>query len=241
MARLEFPRGFLWGTATASYQVEGAWQSDGKGESIWDRFCHTPGRIRNGSNGDRACDSYHRFAEDVALQKEMELGSYRFSITWPRIQPAGRGPAHAKGVDYYRRLVDALLEAGIRPFPTLYHWDLPQVLEDAGGWPHRDTASRFAEYAERVVEALGDRVKSWMIFNEPNIFTTMGHLAGLHAPGRRDPEAFLRATHVVNLAQGEAFRAMRAARPDLTIGTAFSFSACEPASDDPEDLEASER
>jgi beta-glucosidase len=241
MARLEFPKGFRWGTATASYQVEGAWQADGKGESIWDRFCHTPGRIRNGSNGDRACDSYHRFAEDVALQKEMGLDSYRFSIAWPRIQPDGRGPANAKGLDYYRRLVDALLEAGIRPFPTLYHWDLPQALEDAGGWPHRNTASRFAEYAERVVEALGDRVKSWMIFNEPNIFTTMGYLAGFHAPGRRDPEAFLRATHVVNLAQGEAFRAMRAARPDLTIGTAFSFSACEPASDAPEDLEASER
>jgi len=241
MARLEFPKGFHWGTATASYQIEGAWQEDGKGESIWDRFSHTPGKIKNGWTGDRACDSYHRYPEDIALQKEMGLTSYRFSIAWPRIQPNGRGPANQKGLDYYRRLADELLAAGIRPFPTLYHWDLPQALEDAGGWPHRDTASRFAEYAELVVRALGDHVKSWMIFNEPNIFTTMGYLIGIHAPGRRDPDAFLRATHVVNLAHGEAFRAMRAARSDLTIGTAFNCSACEPASDAPEDAEAAER
>lgn len=241
MARLEFPRGFRWGTATASYQIEGAWQEDGKGESIWDRFSHTSGKIKNGWTGDRACDSYHRYPEDIALQKEMGLDSYRFSIAWPRIQPNGRGPANQKGLDYYRRLADDLLAAGIRPFPTLYHWDLPQALEDAGGWPHRDTAGRFAEYAELVVRALGDHVKSWMIFNEPNIFTTMGYLIGIHAPGRRDPDAFLRATHVVNLAHGEAFRAMRAARTDLTIGTAFNCSACEPASDAPEDAAAAER
>ena len=241
MARLEFPKGFHWGTATASYQIEGAWQEDGKGESIWDRFSHTPGKIKNGWTGDRACDSYHRYAEDIALQKEMGLNSYRFSIAWPRIQPDGRGPANQKGLDYYRRLADDLLAAGIRPFPTLYHWDLPQALEDAGGWPQRDTASRFAEYADLVVRALGDHVKNWMIFNEPNIFTTMGYLIGIHAPGRRDPDQFLRATHVVNLAHGEAFRAMRAARSDLTIGTAFNCSACEPASDAPEDADAAER
>jgi beta-glucosidase len=241
MARLEFPKGFHWGTATASYQIEGAWQEDGKGESIWDRFSHTPGKIKNGWTGDRACDSYHRYSEDIALQKEMGLDSYRFSIAWPRIQPNGRGPANQKGLDYYRRLADELLVAGIRPFPTLYHWDLPQALEDAGGWPQRDTASRFAEYADLVVRALGDHVKSWMIFNEPNIFTTMGYLIGIHAPGRRDPDQFLRATHVVNLAHGEAFRAMRAARSDLTIGTAFNCSACEPASDAAEDADATER
>jgi beta-glucosidase len=241
MATLRFPDGFRWGTATASYQIEGAWQEDGKGESIWDRFSHTPGKIKNGWTGDRACDSYHRWKEDLALQKEMGLTSYRFSIAWPRIQPSGRGPANPKGLDYYRKLSDALLEAGIRPFPTLYHWDLPQALEDAGGWPHRDTAGRFAEYAELVVKALGDPVKSWMIFNEPNIFTTMGYLIGIHAPGRRDPADFLRATHVVNLAHGEALRAMRAARGDLVIGTAFNFSACEPAGDSLEDAEAAER
>ena len=147
MARLTFPEGFRWGTATASYQIEGAWNEDGKGESIWDRFSHTPGRIKNGNTGDRACDHYHRYAEDVALMRAMNLGSYRFSIAWPRIQPSGRGAANAKGLDFYRRLVDELLAAGIRPFPTLYHWDLPQALEDAGGWPERDTAGRFAEYA----------------------------------------------------------------------------------------------
>ena len=241
MAKLRFPDGFHWGTATASYQIEGAWQEDGKGESIWDRFAHTPGKIKNGWTGDRACDSYHRWREDIALQKEMGLTSYRFSIAWPRIQPTGRGPANPKGLDYYRKLVEGLLEAGIRPFPTLYHWDLPQALEDAGGWPERDTAGRFADYAELVVKALGDVVKSWMIFNEPNIFTTMGYLVGIHAPGRRDPDAFLRATHVVNLAHGDAFRAMRAARSDLVIGTAFNFSACEPDGDSLADAEAAER
>jgi beta-glucosidase len=241
MAKLKFPAGFHWGTATASYQIEGAWQEDGKGESIWDRFSHTPGKIKNGWTGDRACDSYHRWKQDIALQKEMGLTSYRFSIAWPRIQPDGRGPANQKGIDYYRKLSDGLLEAGIRPFPTLYHWDLPQALEDAGGWPNRDTAGRFAEYADVVVRALGDHVKSWMIFNEPNIFTTMGYLIGIHAPGRKEPEAFLRATHVVNLAHGEAFRAMRAARADLVIGTAFNCTASEPAGDSAEDADAAER
>jgi beta-glucosidase len=238
---LRFPDGFQWGAATASYQIEGGWQEDGKGESIWDRFAHTPGRIKNGDTGDLACDSYHRSLEDVALLREMHLRSYRFSIAWPRIQPDGRGPANAKGVDYYRRLIDALLENGIRPFPTLYHWDLPQALEDAGGWPNRDLAGRFADYAELVVKALGDRVKHWMIFNEPVVFTTFGYLVGIHAPGRRDPDAFLRATHVVNLAHGDAFRAMRSLAPDAAIGTAFSMSHCEPASDRLADREAAER
>jgi beta-glucosidase len=236
-----FPKGFHWGTATASHQIEGGWQEDGKGESIWDRFGHTPGKIRNGQRADVACDSYHRFQDDIALMREMNQTSYRFSIAWPRIQPDGSGPANAKGLDYYRRLIDALLAANIRPFPTLYHWDLPQVLEDRGGWPERDTAWRFADYAETVLRALGDRVSSWMIFNEPSIFTVMGYLAGIHAPGRRDPAAFLRATHVVNLAQAEAFRAMRAVQPGARIGTAFNMSACEPAGDSEADRAAAER
>ena len=236
-----FPKGFHWGTATASYQIEGACQEDGKGESIWDRFAHTPGKIKQGHTGDVACDSYHRFGEDIALMRAMHQTSYRFSIAWPRIQPNGSGPANAKGLDYYRRLIDGLLAAGIRPFPTLYHWDLPQALEQRGGWPERDTAGRFADYAEQVVRALGDRVSNWMIFNEPSIFTVMGYLAGIHAPGRRDPEAFLRATHTVNLAQAEAFRAMRAVRKDAVIGTAFNMSACEPAGDSEADRAAAER
>jgi len=241
MGLVRFPEGFQWGTATASVQIEGAWQEDGKSESIWDRFAHTPGRIRNGDTPDVACDSYHRYPDDVALMREMNLTSYRFSIAWPRILPGGGGPVDARGVDYYVRLVDALLEAGIRPFPTLYHWDLPQVLQDRGGWPNRDTAGRFADYAASVVRALGDRVSHWIIFNEPSIFTTMGYLAGIHAPGIRDRDAFLRAGHTVNLAQGEAFRAMRSERSDAVIGTAFNMSPCEPAGDSEADAAAAER
>ena len=241
MATVRFPQGFHWGAATSAYQIEGAWQADGKGESIWDRFSHTPGRIRNGDTGDIACDAYHRIDEDVALLRELNLDSYRFSISWPRIQPEGRGPANAKGLDHYRRLVDALLAAGIRPVPTLYHWDLPQALEDAGGWPARDTAGRFADYADIVSRALGDRARSLLIFNEPSIFTALGYLAGLHAPGRRDFDAWLRATHVVNLAQGLAFRAIRANGASTRIGTAFSFSPCVPLGDTEEDALAAER
>jgi len=241
VSRVRFPEGFHWGVATASYQIEGAWDADGKGESIWDRFAHASGRVRNGDTGDVACDSYHRWREDVALLREMNLGSYRFSIAWPRILPQGSGAVNQSGLDYYSRLTDALLDAGIRPFPTLYHWDLPQALEDRGGWPSRDTAGRFADYAHIVVDALGDRIGQWMIFNEPSIFTTMGYLVGIHAPGRRDPDAWLRAGHTVNLAQGEAFRAMRAARPGLAIGSAFNMSACEPAGDSQADADAAER
>lgn len=241
MTRLHFPDGFLWGTATASYQIEGAWKEDGKGESIWDRFAHSDGRIKNGDTGDVACDSYHRWREDVALLRAMNLASYRFSIAWPRIQPKGSGPANVAGLDYYSRLVDDLLDAGIRPFPTLYHWDLPQTLEDRGGWPERDTASRFADYAEIVGRRLGDRVATWSIFNEPGVFTLMGYAIGIHAPGRRDIDAFLRASHTVNLAQGDAFRALRSVCADARIGTAFSMSPCEPVGDSEADAAAAER
>jgi beta-glucosidase len=241
MSRLTFPDGFRWGAATAAYQIEGAAREDGKGESIWDRFAHTSGRIKNGETGDRACDSYHRYREDVALLSAMHLNSYRFSIAWPRIQPEGRGAANAAGLDYYRRLVDALLAAGIRPFPTLYHWDLPQALEERGGWPTRDTAARFAEYAHLVVRALGDRVSDWMLFNEPSVFTLFGYGQGIHAPGVRDRTALLRATHVVALAQGESFRAVKAERPSLRVGSAFSMSPTEPGSGAASDAEAAER
>ncbi|MGC2793033.1 MAG: family 1 glycosylhydrolase, partial [Candidatus Sulfotelmatobacter sp.] len=173
-SEVPFPKGFFWGAATAAYQIEGAWNQDGKSESIWDRFAHTPGKIKNGDTGDTACDSYHRFNEDVALLQAMNLNSYRFSISWPRLQPTGSGPANSKASDYYNRLIDALLEARIRPFVTLYHWDLPQALEDAGGWPTRDTASRFADYAELAARAFGDRVSDWMLFNEPLAFTYRG-------------------------------------------------------------------
>jgi beta-glucosidase len=240
-SEISFPRNFFWGAATAAYQIEGAWNEDGKAESIWDRFSHTPGKIKNGDTGDIACDSYHRWQEDIALLRAMNLNSYRFSISWPRIQPAGSGPANPKGIDYYSRLVDALLEARIRPFVTLYHWDLPQALEDAGGWPNRDTASRFADYVGVVSRALGNRVTDWMLFNEPSAFIDLGYLEGKHAPGRRGLLDFLRASHTVNLAQGAGFRALKATHPSARVGTAFSMSACEPASDSEPDKLAAER
>jgi beta-glucosidase len=239
-AEVSFPRNFFWGAATAAYQIEGAWNEDGKGESIWDRFAHTPGKIKHGDTGDIACDSYHRWREDIALVRAMNLNSYRFSISWPRIQPSGAG-SNPKGVDYYSRLVDALLEARIRPFVTLYHWDLPQTLEDAGGWPNRDTASRYADYVELVTRALGDRVSDWMLFNEPSAFVDVGYLEGTHAPGRKSLIDFLRASHTVNLAQGAGFRALKATRPSARVGTAFSMSACEPATNSEEDKLAAER
>ncbi len=240
-SEISFPRNFFWGTATAAYQLEGAWKEDGKGESIWDRFAHTPGKIKNRDTGDVACDSYHRWREDIALMRAMNLNSYRFSISWPRIQPAGSGPANFKGIDYYSRLVDALLEARTRPFVTLYHWDLPQALEDAGGWPNRDTASRFADYVEIAARALGDRVSDWMLFNEPSAFTDLGYLEGTHAPGRNSLFDFLRASHTVNLAQAAGFHALKATRPSARVGTAFSMSACEPATNSEEDKLAAER
>ncbi len=236
-----FPKGFFWGAATAAYQIEGAWKEDGKGESIWDRFAHTPGKIKNADTGDIACDSYHRWQEDIALARAMNLNSYRFSIPWPRIQPAGSGPANSKGIDYYSRLVDALLEARIRPFVTLYHWDLPQALEDAGGWPNRDTSSRFADYVDTVARALGDRVSDWMLFNEPLAFTHNGYLNGMHAPGRNSIIDFLRASHTVNLAQALGFHALKSLRPSTRVGTAFNMSPCEPATDSEADWMATDR
>lgn len=236
-----FPKDFFWGTATASYQIEGAWNEDGKGESIWDRFAHTPGKIKNGDTGDVACDSYHRWREDIRLLQAMNLNSYRFSVAWPRIQPSGSGPPNSKGIDYYSRLVDALLAARIRPMVTLYHWDLPQVLEDAGGWPNRDLVGRYCDYVQLVVQALGDRVNDWMLFNEPSAFVDVGYLEGTLAPGRQSIVDFLRAGHVVNLAQGEGFRAVKAVRPAARVGTVMNMSSCEPASDSEADKSAAER
>jgi beta-glucosidase len=241
LSEFPFPKHFFWGAATAAYQIEGAWKEDAKGESVWDRFAHTPGKIKNGDTGDVACDSYHRWREDIALVRAMNLNSYRFSISWPRIQQIGSGPANSKAIDYYSQLVDALLKGGVRPFVTLYHWDLPQVLEDAGGWPNRDTASRFADYVDVVTRALGDRVSDWILFNEPDAFTDQGYLEGMHAPGQKSILDFLRASHTVNLAQGAAFRAVKATHPTARVGTAFSMSACEPATNSEEDRLAAER
>jgi len=240
-AAYAFPDGFYWGSATAAAQVEGAWDLDGKGESIWDRFSHATATIKGGGTPDVACDSYHRYRADIALMKQLNLNSYRFSIAWPRIQADGSGPANPKGLDFYKRMIDCVLEAGIRPMCTLYHWDLPQALEDQGGWPNRQTADRFADYAALMAKELGDRVQVWAIFNEPHIFTSVGYLAGRHAPGRTSFADFLRATHTVNLAQGDAFRAIKAASPKAQVGSAYSMSPADPFTDTAADRAAAER
>jgi beta-glucosidase len=181
-----FPPGFTWGAATASYQIEGAADVDGRGPSIWDVFSHTPGRVLGGDTGDVACDHHSRYREDVGLMRELGLDAYRFSVAWPRVQPLGKGRVEQRGLDFYRRLVDELLDSGITPWLTLYHWDLPQALQDDGGWTSRDTAERFAEYAGIVHDALGDRVPHWSTLNEPWCSSLLSHQAGHHAPGERD-------------------------------------------------------
>jgi beta-glucosidase len=237
----QFPKDFLWGAATAAYQIEGAWNVDGKGESIWDHFAHTVGKVKGADTGDVACDSYHRYKEDVELAKKLNLKSYRFSISWPRIQATGTGKPNPKGLDYYKRVADTLNEAKIRPLATLYHWDLPQALQDAGGWPNRDLAGRYADYCDVVTRALGDRVSCWCIFNEPWVFTMLGYAWGTHAPAHKDFVEFLRASHVVNLAQGQAFRAIKASNPQFQVGTAFSMTSCQPATSSEADKAAAER
>ena len=227
-AGARFPASFLWGMATAAYQVEGAWDVDGKGESIWDRFSHTVGKIKGAATADTACDSYHRYPEDIAIMKRLNQKSCRFSIAWTRVQPSGTGPANQKGLDHYSRFVDTLLEAGIRPFCTLYHWDLPQALEDRGGWPNRDLAAIFADYAGILAKNLGDRITVWAPFNMPWTFTYLGYGVGIHPPGRADYNDFLKAAHTVNLAQGEAFRAIKAASSKATVGSAYGMAPAYP-------------
>lgn len=241
-AALRFPAGFRWGTATAAYQIEGAAALDGRTPSIWDTFSRTPGKVLGGDTGDTATDHYHRMAEDVGLMSRLGVSDYRFSVAWPRVQPTGRGPAAQPGLDFYRRLVDALLEAGIRPVATLYHWDLPQELEDLGGWPHRDTAERFAEYAGLVAEALGDRVAGWTTLNEPWCTAFLGYASGVHAPGRTEPAAALRAAHHLNLAHGLGVRALRAALPrSAEVSLTLNLHAVRPLTDSAADLDAARR
>jgi beta-glucosidase len=236
-----FPPGFRFGAATAAYQVEGAAREDGRGPSIWDAFSRVPGAILDGSNGDIACDHYHRYADDVALMKELNLGAYRFSVAWPRIQPTGRGPINQAGLDFYRRLVDSLLGNGIEPWLTLYHWDLPQALEDAGGWPERDTAYRFADYAATVYDALADRVRHWSTLNEPWCSAFLGYGGGQHAPGRRDAAAAVRAAHHLMLGHGLALTAMRRRPVVNQAGLTVNLYAVSPVSDDPADVDAARR
>jgi beta-glucosidase len=238
---VRFPDSFLFGASTAAYQIEGAFDEDGRGRSIWDVFSHTAGKVEGGDNGDRACDHYHRWHEDVRLLAGAHLDAYRFSIAWPRVVPDGRGAVNGRGIDFYDRLVDGLLEAGVEPWPCLYHWDLPQALEDRGGWPARDTVWRFADYATKVVGRLGDRIRHLVLLNEPSIAAVFGHLLGIHAPGTRNVGACFAAMHHMNLATGLAAQAIRAARQGIELGSALALNWIEPATDRDEDIEAAQR
>jgi beta-glucosidase len=233
-----FPERFVWGAATSSYQIEGAVADGGRGRSIWDTFSHTAGKVHDGDTGDIACDHYHRYAEDVALMAQIGLAAYRFSIAWPRIQPDGTGPANPAGLDFYDRLIDALIGHGIDPVVTLYHWDLPQALEDRGGWTARETAFRFADYAALVHARLGDRVGTWTTLNEPWCSAFLGYAEGGHAPGRTEPAAAFAAVHHLLLGHGEAVRVLRAGgAPQVSLGV--NPAAVRPANpDDPADVAA---
>ncbi|MFZ5825465.1 MAG: GH1 family beta-glucosidase [Bacillota bacterium] len=238
MALYQFPKDFLWGAATASYQIEGAAFEDGRGESIWDRFCRTPGKVFQYDNGDIACDHYHRYKEDVALMANLGLQTYRFSIAWPRIFPTGSGAPNQKGVDFYRRLVEELQAKGIKPAATLYHWDLPQALEDQGGWRNRETAYRFEEYADYMFRALGDSVPMWITHNEPWCASFLSHALGHHAPGMTDWHAGFTTAHHLLLSHGLAVQAYRALGLKGQIGITLNLAPQYPATDSPEDAAA---
>ncbi|MEU6237009.1 GH1 family beta-glucosidase [Kitasatospora sp. NPDC047058] len=239
---LVFPADFVWGTATAAYQIEGAATEDGRTPSIWDTFSRTPGKVRNGDTGDVATDHYHRYPDDIALMAELGLPAYRFSLAWPRIRPGGSGPANKAGLDFYDRLVDELLAHGIAPVATLYHWDLPQELEDDGGWTDRATADRFAEYAALAAGRLGDRVATWTTLNEPWCSAFLGYGSGVHAPGRSDPAAALTAHHHLLLAHGLAVGALRAELPGTArVSLTLNLAAVRPLTDVPADREAARR
>jgi beta-glucosidase len=244
LRRYPFPQGFLWGAATAAFQIEGAGAEDGKGESCWDRFCKVPGAIRDASDGMVACDHYHRLEEDLELMRALGLRSYRFSVSWPRVQPEGSGPVNAKGLDFYKRLVDGLLERGIEPNCTLNHWDHPQALEDKGGWRSRDMVGRFEDYSAILGRALGDRVFLWATHNEPSVIAGLGHELGIHAPGRKDsPQVVQQVVHHLLLAHGAAVRALRATvkRKDAQLGIVLSPAPIFPAQEDEAHWKAAER
>lgn len=233
-----FPDTFRFGVATSAYQIEGSTSAEGRGASIWDTFATQPGTIERGETADVACDHFRRRDDDVALLGHLGVDSYRFSIAWPRVQPIGSGPANEAGLAFYDQLIDRLLDEGIMPFPTLYHWDLPQALQDVGGWASRDTADRFADYAALVVDRLGDRVTEWALFNEPYIFVSRGYLLGRYAPGHKSLPEFLRAVHTVTRAHALGYRAIKARRPELRVGSVFALAPCEPATESAADVRA---
>ncbi|HWM35725.1 MAG TPA: GH1 family beta-glucosidase [Streptomyces sp.] len=238
---LSLPPDFRWGVATSAYQIEGAASEDGRSPSIWDTFCRVPGAVAGGENGDVACDHYHRWREDLGLMRQLGVDSYRFSLAWPRVVPGGDGEVSTPGLAFYDRLTDALLEAGITPFPTLYHWDLPQALQDRGGWPARRTAEHFAAYASAAAEKLGDRIQHWATLNEPLCSAWIGHLEGKMAPGLTDIDAAVRASYHLHLGHGLAVQAIRAAVPHAEVGIVNNLTHCEPASDREADVAAARR
>ena len=242
MTTLTFPKDFIWGVATSAYQIEGAWNMDGRGLSIWDTFSHTPGKIANNENGNIAADHYHRWKEDIALLSDMGIQAYRFSTAWPRIFPDGTGKVNKKGLDFYDRIVDELLKRKIEPYVCLFHWDLPQALQDKGGWPNRDTAGHFAEYARVVAGRLGDRVNTWFTHNEPWVAAFVGHFLGDHAPGKKDIGAAVKSLHHILLSHGLAADAIRSeVKHPVKIGVTLNLNPVHPATDSKKDREATER
>lgn len=239
--KADFGDDFVWGAATAAYQIEGAVREDGRGPSVWDTFCSRKGRIKTGETGDVACDFYHRYAEDLRLLRAMNFGAFRFSIAWARVLPQGVGKVNPKGLDFYQRVVDECLRLGIKPWITLYHWDLPQALEDRGGWTNRDVVGWFTDYADACTRALGDRVRHWMILNEPLVFTAAGYFAGFHAPGRKGLKNFLPAVHHAALCQAEGGRVVRQNVGQAHIGTTFSCTPVDPATEREKDQRAAHR
>jgi beta-glucosidase len=236
-----FPRGFLFGAATSAYQIEGAWNEDGKGESVWDRFAHTKNRIRSGETADVACDHYHRYESDLSLLKTLGIPAYRFSISWPRIFPDGKGPMNQRGIDYYDRLVDAVLAAGAVPFATLFHWDLPQKLQDRiGGFRSPECSRLFAQYAGTVVRRLSDRVKHWVTVNEPWVYAMPGELMGILAPGNRNPWAASNTLHNLLVAHGLGVRAIRSVATDLAVGAVVNLAPVHPLTATPRDIEVAD-
>ena len=236
-----FPKGFFWGVSTAAYQAEGAWDADGKGESVWDHFTHTPSMIRAAGTGDVACDMYHRFQEDLMLMKSLHIRSYRFSASWPRILPMGSGAVNAKGLDYYDRLTDAILAQGIRPVCTLYHWDLPQAMFERGAWRSPEVVQAFVRYVQTVVKKLGDRINTWCVFNEPTVFARGAYGYPMDAPEKRSFTEALRAQHNVNLALADSVRAIKAISPRAQVGSALAMNPTDPASDNDADRAACKR
>ncbi|MCC6725854.1 MAG: beta-glucosidase [Saprospiraceae bacterium] len=241
MTKADFGPNFKWGVATASYQIEGAWQEDGKSPSIWDMFAHGKKNIKTGENADVSCDFYHRYASDLELLKALNFKVFRFSLAWPRLLPDGTGKPNQKGIDFYNRVIDKCLSLGLEPWPTLYHWDLPQVLQDKGGWANRDVVDWFSEYTNLATRSFGDRVKNWMVLNEPFAFTTLGYMLGWHAPGKKGLKGYLPAVHHAAMVQAEGGRIVRANVKEANVGTTFSVAYAEPKSDAEKHVRAAKR